>query len=126
MIDEKFAKIVKTITGEVVAVRRPPDLDALKTRLQDVLDKGIKSLAVVLKHSALYPDHETQVGELASSLGFTQVSLSSIVMPMVKISIATYRRTGDFVPYEEQERFQEVRKFTFGGLSVGDGFAVTV
>jgi len=85
VIDEKFAKIVKTITGEVVAVRRPPDLDALKTRLQDVLDKGIKSLAVVLKHSALYPDHETQVGELASSLGFTQVSLSSIVMPMVKM-----------------------------------------
>ena len=58
-------------------------------------------------------------------MGFLSM-LTMLVMPMVKISIATYRRTGDFVPYEEQERFQEVRKFTFGGLSVGDGFAVTV
>jgi 5-oxoprolinase (ATP-hydrolysing) len=41
--------------------------------LQEVLDKGIKSIAVVLKHSAIYPDHEEAVGRLAKEMGFEQV-----------------------------------------------------
>ena len=40
---------------------------------QAVLDKGIKSIAVVLKHSAIYPDHEEAVGKLAKEMGFEQV-----------------------------------------------------
>ena len=38
-----------------------------------MLDKGIKSIAVVLKHSAIYPDHEGAVGKLAKEMGFEQV-----------------------------------------------------
>ena len=41
--------------------------------VQAVRDKGIASVAVVLKNSYIFPDHEKQVGELASELGFTQV-----------------------------------------------------
>jgi 5-oxoprolinase (ATP-hydrolysing) len=41
--------------------------------LQAVREKGIQSVAVVLKNSYLFPDHERQVGELASELGFSQV-----------------------------------------------------
>jgi hypothetical protein len=52
--------------------------------------------------------------------------LIMIVVPMMEIGIAADRRAGDFVAYEEQEGFQKVCKFTFGGLSVGDGSAVTV
>ena len=37
------------------------------------MDKGIKSIAVVLKHSAIYPDHEEAVGKLARDMGFEQV-----------------------------------------------------
>ena len=77
--------MVETLTGEKVVVRKPPNLDVLKNDLQAVLDSGIKSIAVVLKHAALYPDHEKQVGDLASSIGFDQISLSSVVMPMVKM-----------------------------------------
>lgn len=66
-------------------MRRPPNLEALRKDLQSVLDTGIKSIAVVLKHAALYSAHEEQVGKLASSMGFTQISLSSAVMPMVKM-----------------------------------------
>ena len=40
---------------------------------QAVRKKGIESVAVVLKNSYLFPDHERQVGELAKELGFTQV-----------------------------------------------------
>lgn len=66
-------------------MRKAPDLDALQKDLEPVLKMGIKSIAVVLKHSALFPDHEIQVGDVAREMGFTQISLSSLVMPMVKI-----------------------------------------
>jgi 5-oxoprolinase (ATP-hydrolysing) len=41
--------------------------------LQAVLDSGISSIAVVLKHAAIYPDHEVAVGQLAQQMGFKQV-----------------------------------------------------
>ncbi len=36
-------------------------------------------------HSFLWAEHEEQVGRLAAAMGFTNVSLSSRVMRMVKI-----------------------------------------
>lgn len=63
--------------------------------VQGVLDKGISSLAVCLKHSFLFPEHEQQVGQLASAMGFTQVSLSSLVMPMVKMVPRGYTAAAD-------------------------------
>ena len=53
--------------------------------LQSVLKRGIRSLAVVLKHSAIFPEHELAVGRLAEEMGFSQISLSHRVMPMVKM-----------------------------------------
>ena len=41
--------------------------------MQAVLDAGISSIAVVLKHAAIYPEHEKMVGQLAAELGFKQV-----------------------------------------------------
>ncbi|XP_077975283.1 5-oxoprolinase-like isoform X1 [Styela clava] len=72
-------------TDEKLHVTQEVDEVTLRKDLQSVLDKGIKSLAVVLMHSYLYPNHERKVGEIATEMGFTQVSLSSVVMPMVKI-----------------------------------------
>ncbi|EFJ47592.1 hypothetical protein VOLCADRAFT_61291, partial [Volvox carteri f. nagariensis] len=56
-----------------------------RARAYAVLSRGIRSLAVVLKHAAIFPAHEQQVGSLAREMGFTQVSLSHEVMPMVKM-----------------------------------------
>ncbi|CAH0485443.1 unnamed protein product [Peronospora farinosa] len=47
-------------------------------------DDGVKSVAIVLLHSYTFPRHEEKVRDIAVKLGFTQVSLSSKVMPMVK------------------------------------------
>ena len=47
--------------------------------------KGIRSLAVALLHSYTFPDHEERVQAIAQEIGFTQISLSSHIMPMVKI-----------------------------------------
>lgn len=79
------AVVKQAVTGELVCIRKPPDVERLRRDLQHVLDCGVRSLAVVLKHSAIFPDHEHLVGEVARDMGFSQVSLSSVVMPMVKM-----------------------------------------
>uniref|UniRef100_A0A670ZUZ2 5-oxoprolinase, ATP-hydrolysing n=1 Tax=Pseudonaja textilis TaxID=8673 RepID=A0A670ZUZ2_PSETE len=73
------------LTGETVMVEQPVNLLALRVELEALLARGIRSLAVVLLHSYLWPGHEQQVGTLARELGFRQVSLSSEVMPMVRV-----------------------------------------
>ncbi|XP_034275895.1 LOW QUALITY PROTEIN: 5-oxoprolinase [Pantherophis guttatus] len=76
---------VTGLTGEAVVVKQPVDLLALRADLEALLARGIRSLAVVLLHSYLWPSHEQQVGALARELGFQQISLSSEVMPMVRM-----------------------------------------
>lgn len=61
------------------------DRDDLSQKLQELRSHGIKSLAVALMHSYVFKDHERIVKEIALSLGFTHVSLSSELTPMVKI-----------------------------------------
>ena len=74
------------ITGEKVIVLRRPDLTDVRAKLEAFAAKGIRSVAVVFAHSYTYGAHEQAVGQLARSMGvFTEVSLSSEVMPMVKM-----------------------------------------
>ena len=73
------------VTGEDFAVLKQPDIEVLKPQLEKLLARGIRSLAVVFLHAYACPQHEQEVGKLAVSLGFDQVSLSSQVIPMVKL-----------------------------------------
>ncbi|CEP59982.1 5-oxoprolinase LALA0_S01e00342g [Lachancea lanzarotensis] len=71
-------------SGELVRVLKKPDLSALQTSLLSVYDKGIRSIGIALLHSYTYPEHEEEVAKLASEIGFTHISLSSQVSPMIK------------------------------------------
>ncbi|OCT77308.1 5-oxoprolinase isoform X2 [Xenopus laevis] len=82
-------------TGESLEVWKPIDVKRLENDLQNVLARGIRSLAVVLMHSYTWSSHEHQIGELARSLGFTHVSLSSEVMPMIRIVPRGYTACAD-------------------------------
>jgi 5-oxoprolinase (ATP-hydrolysing) len=53
--------------------------------LERLYEAGYRSLAIVLVHSYTFPDHETQIGKLAREIGFTQVSESSQLLPMIKV-----------------------------------------
>lgn len=77
---------VRSVTGETYIQMRIPDLELVRRQLQPLLDEGIHSLAVVFLHSFAFPQHEQMVGELAKHMGFREVSLSSSVMPMVKMT----------------------------------------
>jgi 5-oxoprolinase (ATP-hydrolysing) len=69
-------------TGGVV---RPLDESAMHDELQASYDRGIRSVAVSLMHSFRNPDHEVRIGEMADQIGFTQVSLSHDVSPLMKL-----------------------------------------
>ncbi|CAG9462621.1 unnamed protein product [Pedinophyceae sp. YPF-701] len=98
---------VEGVTGETVCVRRPIDLAAVRAQLEEVRSRGIDSLAVVFKHSALYPEHELAVGRVAEEMGFSQVSLSSQVMQMVKMVPRGFTATADAYLTPHIDRYLE-------------------
>ena len=65
-------------------VETPLDLDALHDVLQAAREDGIDAVAIVFMHAYAHPRHEQQAAELASELGFAQISASHAVSPLVK------------------------------------------
>ena len=71
-----------TAEGEVLVAI---DLEGTRSALQDAYDDGIRSVAVVFLHGYRYHDHEEAAAVLAREIGFTQVSLSHQVSPLMKL-----------------------------------------
>ena len=67
------------------AVVRPLDEAQVRKDLEAIHARGYRAIAVALMHSYRFPDHEIRVGELARQVGFTQVSLSHEVSPLIKL-----------------------------------------
>ncbi|MEG3848160.1 hydantoinase B/oxoprolinase family protein [Microcoleus sp. herbarium19] len=53
--------------------------------LQQAYDDGIRSCAIVFMHGYRYSQHEQQVAEIAREIGFTQISVSHEVSPLMKL-----------------------------------------
>ena len=68
--------------GEVL---RALDQDQLRAALQDAFDAGFRAVAIAFLHGYRFPEHEQAAGEIARQIGFTQVSLSHAVSPLVKL-----------------------------------------
>ena len=77
--------IVKGLTGEDVRILKTPNLEVIRQDLQKLRDEGIQALAICCMHSYTYANHELMIGEIAKEIGFEQISLSSQVMPMIKL-----------------------------------------
>ena len=63
----------------------PLDLERARQALGAAYREGLRSVAIVLMHGYRYPDHERQLAELASEVGYTQVSASHRVSPLMKL-----------------------------------------
>src|SRR3954471_24818670 len=61
------------------------DLQQLTSSLKDAFDDGFRSIAIVFMHGYRFPDHEKNAAELARKAGFTQVSVSHEVSPLMKL-----------------------------------------
>ena len=81
---ERVAEVPERVTA-AGAVVVPLDLASAETSLKAALADGIHACAVVFIHGYRYPAHEAAVGELARRLGFTQVSVSHEVSPLMKM-----------------------------------------
>lgn len=66
-------------------VLTPLDGDAARTALAAVAARGIRALAIVLMHGYRHPAHEQALATIARDLGFTQVSVSHRVSPLIKL-----------------------------------------
>ncbi|MBE9067714.1 hydantoinase B/oxoprolinase family protein [Leptolyngbya cf. ectocarpi LEGE 11479] len=53
--------------------------------LQRVFETGVRGCAISFLHAYRYPDHEAQVAAIAKRIGFTQISVSHQVSPLMKL-----------------------------------------
>jgi 5-oxoprolinase (ATP-hydrolysing) len=60
-------------------------LTEVRSQLEAIKNQDIDSIAIVLMHAYRYPKHEQQVAALARELGFSQVSVSHEVSPLIKL-----------------------------------------
>jgi 5-oxoprolinase (ATP-hydrolysing) len=84
LLYERVVEIDERVTAEG-EVLRPVDLNAARRDLRAAYDAGIRSAAIVLLHGYRYTEHERQVAALARETGFTQVSVSHEVSPLMKL-----------------------------------------
>jgi 5-oxoprolinase (ATP-hydrolysing) len=68
--------------GELV---RPLDEEAARRALRAAYADGFRAAAIVFIHGYRYPEHEQRVGEIARAIGFTQVSESHEVSPLMRL-----------------------------------------
>jgi 5-oxoprolinase (ATP-hydrolysing) len=66
-------------------VLQPLDAGALRAALQPVFDAGIRACAIVFLHGWRNPAHELAAADVARAIGFSQVSVSHQVSPLIKL-----------------------------------------
>lgn len=76
-IDERYSA-----AGEEI---KSLDNEQARRELERIYSAGIRSVAIVLMHAYRYPEHELRLREIAKEIGFTQISLSHEVSPLMKL-----------------------------------------
>lgn len=73
----------------------PVNINQITEDLQAVYETGIRSCAIVFLHSYRYPEHENKVAEIAQKIGFTQISISHQISPLIKLISRGYTTVVD-------------------------------
>lgn len=81
---ETVVEVGERVTQDGRALERP-NVHRIKEDLYALRSQGIESLGVCLLNSYCQPAHEQLVGKLAREVGFTEVSLSHEVAPLIKL-----------------------------------------
>ncbi|MEX0270835.1 hydantoinase B/oxoprolinase family protein [Leptolyngbyaceae cyanobacterium UHCC 1019] len=69
---------------ELIAITAAVETQLI-TSLKTAYDSGIRACAIAFLHGYRYPKHEQQVAELAQAIGFSQISVSHQVSPLMKL-----------------------------------------
>ncbi len=84
LLYERVVEIEERYTAEGEELT-PVDEAGARATLQTAFDDGIRSVAIVFMHGYRYHDHEARVAEIAHEIGFTQISVSHEVSPLMKL-----------------------------------------
>ena len=68
--------------GEVLT---PLDVQQARREIEAAYTQGLRACAIVLMHGYRYPKHEQQLAAMARHCGYTQVSVSYEVSPLMKL-----------------------------------------
>ncbi|MDQ0994926.1 5-oxoprolinase (ATP-hydrolyzing) [Phyllobacterium ifriqiyense] len=66
-------------------VEVPLNMDQVHKALNLLKDEGYDALAIAFMHAYKFPEHEAAVAAIARDLGFSQVSVSHEVSPLIKL-----------------------------------------
>src|SRR3989475_532670 len=82
-----YAKVVEVeervgARGEVLV---PLEVERARRDLESAYSEGYRSAAIVLMHGYRYRQHEQKIAELARAIGYSQVSASHEVSPLMKL-----------------------------------------
>src|SRR3546814_10259577 len=84
MLYERAIEVAERVSAEG-AVITPLDLEGARAALKATYDDGIRAVAIAFMHGYRFPDPEKQVAAVAREIGFTQVSASHEVSPLMKL-----------------------------------------
>ncbi len=84
MLYEEVVEVKERIDakGNIVSAL---DKESVKAKLEGSYAQGIRACAIVLMHGYRYPQHEKQLAVLAAQIGFTQISVSHQLSPLIKL-----------------------------------------
>jgi 5-oxoprolinase (ATP-hydrolysing) len=84
MLYERVAEVDERVRADGT-VERAVDLAGVRAELQRAKADGIEAVAIVLMHAYRYNSHEQAIVAVARELGFTQISASHEVSPLIKL-----------------------------------------
>jgi len=86
MLYEQVLEVNERVSakGEVVQSLTAEGLEQVRQRLGAAYEQGIRACAIAFIHGYRYPKHEQQVAAIAREVGFTQISTSHAVSPLIK------------------------------------------
>ena len=85
MLYEQVIEVPERYSAQGEELMALENTGAWVDELERVFDRGVRGVAIALLHAYRYPDHERQVAAIAERIGFTQVSVSHRVSPLMKL-----------------------------------------
>jgi 5-oxoprolinase (ATP-hydrolysing) len=84
MLYSAVAEINERI-GAQGEVHRPMDVAQARREIESAYARGLRACAIVLMHGYRYPQHEQLLAAMARECGYTQISVSHEVSPLMKL-----------------------------------------
>ncbi len=84
MLYREVVEIDERIGADGSAVRGL-DEAAARVSFEAAFERGLHAIAIVLMHGYRYPAHEERLATIAAEVGFTQISVSHRISPLIKL-----------------------------------------